>query len=64
MGVHCTKVVTLYRVIVQFLFCMYMVDVVFRVPTWPDGLKVKDTLCTLRIELLAIIFHMDSILIH
>ena len=32
-GVDSTHTVTLYRVNMQFLFCVYLADIVFRVPT-------------------------------
>jgi len=32
-GVDSTNSVTLYRVNMQFLFCVYLADIVFRVPT-------------------------------
>jgi len=32
-GVDSTNIVTLYRVIMHFLFCVYLADIVFRVPT-------------------------------
>ena len=32
-GFDSTNIITLYRVNMQFLFCVYLADIVFRVPT-------------------------------
>jgi len=32
-GVDSINIITLYRVNMQFLFCVYLADIVFRVPT-------------------------------
>jgi len=32
-GVDSANIITLYRVNIQFLFCVYLDDIVFRVPT-------------------------------
>jgi len=32
-GVDSTNIITLYRVNMQFLFCVHLADIIFRVPT-------------------------------